>query len=63
MSTIDTINDFLTVPASVKYTGIPYTSFYRKIKEGKIITITFGGILFVPRSEADRLKKQLTEAK
>ena len=47
---------FLTVPEAAKVLGKPKMTLYRWIGADKLIAITFGGILFVPKSEVDRLK-------
>ena len=49
-------SDFLTVPKAAKQLGRPKITLYRWIAAGKLITVTFGGILFVPKTEIDRLK-------
>jgi len=50
--------DLLTVPQAAKLLGKPKMTLYRWVKNGKVIAVRFGGILFVPMSEIDRLKNQ-----
>jgi len=49
-------SDFVTVPEAAKELGRPKVTLYRWIEANKLIAITFGGILFVPKSEVERLK-------
>jgi excisionase family DNA binding protein len=51
--------DFLTVPKAAKVLGRHKQTLYRWIAKGELITINIGGILFVPRSEIERLKNGL----
>jgi len=51
-------DDFITVPEAAKQLGKPKVTLYRWIEANKLIAVTFGGILFVPRSEVERLKKE-----
>lgn len=54
-------DEFVTVPEAAKQLGKPKMTLYRWIEANKLIAITFGGILFVPVSEVQRLKnKQAT---
>jgi len=50
-------DDFLTVPEAAKRLGKPKMTLYRWIEANKLIAVTFGGILFIPISEVERLKK------
>jgi len=49
-------DDFVTVPEAAKQLGKPRVTLYRWIEANKLIAVTFGGILFVPKSEVERLK-------
>ncbi len=56
-------DDFMTVPEAAKQVGKPKMTLYRWIEANKLIAVRFGGILFIPVSEVERLKnKQATEA-
>ena len=50
-------DDFITVPKAAKQLGKPKVTLYRWIEANKLIAITFGGILFIPVSEVERLEK------
>lgn len=52
-----TTDDFITVPAAAKQLGRPKMTLYRWIETKKLIAVKFGGILFVPVSEIERLKR------
>ena len=49
---------FVTVPEAARQLGKPKMTLYRWIEANKLITVTFGGILFVPKSEVERLKNK-----
>ncbi len=51
-------DDFITVPQAAKQLGKPKVTLYRWIEANKLIAVTFGGILFIPVSEVERLKKE-----
>ncbi len=51
-------DEFVTVPEAAKQLGKPKMTLYRWIEANKLIAITFGGILFIPRSEVERIKKE-----
>ena len=48
-------DDFVTVPKAAKQLGKPKVTLYRWIEANKLIAVTFGGILFIPKSEIERL--------
>jgi len=50
-------DDFMTVPEAAKQLGKPKVTLYRWIEANKLIAVTFGGILFIPKSEIERLQK------
>ncbi len=49
-------DDLLSVGKAAKALGTSRWSVYRWIDTGKILSIRLGGILFVPRSEIERIK-------
>ncbi|GAI14460.1 unnamed protein product [marine sediment metagenome] len=55
-------DDFITVPKAAKQLGKPKVTLYRWIEANKLIAVTFGGILFIPVSEVERLNKKNEEA-
>jgi len=52
------INDVLTVPKAADELGITKVTLYEWIHADKVACVRIGGILFVPRTELDRLKKE-----
>jgi len=55
-------DEFVTVPRAAKQLGKPKMTLYRWIKANKLIAVRFGGILFIPMSEVERLEnKQAAE--
>jgi len=50
--------DFMTVRRAAKQIGVHFTTVYRWIDAGTILNINFGGILFIPKSEVERLKNK-----
>ena len=55
--------DLVSVQDTAKELGRPRVTIYRWIDTGKIIGIKLGGILFIPKSEVERIKnKQAAEA-
>jgi len=55
-----TTNDLMSVQDAAKHLRRPRYTIYRWIAAGKIIGLRFGGILFIPVSEVERIKN--TEA-
>lgn len=53
-----TTADLLTVPQVSKTLGVHHATIYRWIDAGKILGIKIGGILFIQRSEVERLKNK-----
>ena len=47
--------DLISIQQSAKMLGKPRSTIYRWVGNGRIIAIRLGGILFVPRSEIERL--------
>ena len=50
------MNDLMTVGRAAKKIGKTRMTIYRWIKSGRIISISLGGVVFVPGSEIERLK-------
>jgi len=50
--------DLVSVQDAAKKLGRPRVTIYRWIDAGKIISIKLGGILFIPKSEVERLNKK-----
>ena len=50
----------MTVRQAAKQIGVHFTTVYRWIDAGTILNINFGGILFIPKSEVERLKNEKT---
>ena len=48
--------DLVTVLQAAKEIGVHFTTVYRWIDTGTISGIKIGGIMFVPKSELERLK-------
>ena len=62
MTTQEPATAFMTVRQAAKQVGVHFTTIYRWIDAGTILNINFGGILFIPTSEVERIKnKQATE--
>ncbi|MBA7683877.1 hypothetical protein ES703_92263 [subsurface metagenome] len=38
--------------------GVHFTTIYRWVQKGEIIFITFGGNIFIPVMEVERIKKE-----
>ena len=51
-------DDLMSVQDAAKALNRPRYTIYRWIEGGKIIGLRFGGILFVPVSEVERLKNE-----
>ncbi len=49
-------SDLLSVQDAAKALSRPRYTIYRWIDAGKIISVKFGGILFIPLSEVERVK-------
>ena len=48
--------DLMTVPQAAKAIGVHFATVYRWIEAGTVPADTIGGILFVSKSEIERLK-------
>lgn len=53
-----TSEDLLSVGKAAKELGISRVWAYQQIKDGELHALELGGILFVPRSEIERLRKK-----
>ncbi len=53
-----TTNDLMSVQDTAKELGRHRYQIYRWIDSGKIVAIKLGGILFVPKSEIERVKSK-----
>ena len=51
-----TTNDLMSVQDTAKELGRHRYQIYRWIESGKIVAIKLGGILFIPKSEIERVK-------
>ena len=49
-------DDLLPVGKAAKALGQHRTTVYRWVEAGKIVAIKLGGILFIPKSEIQRVK-------
>ncbi|MBA7569116.1 hypothetical protein ES708_10854 [subsurface metagenome] len=52
------ITDPLPVGKAAKHLAVSRWTLYRWIRQGKIIAIQFGGILFIPQPEIERFQNQ-----
>jgi excisionase family DNA binding protein len=48
----------MTVPQAAKAIGVHFATVYRWIEAGTVLTDTIGGILFVSKSEIEKLKNE-----
>ena len=53
-----TSDDLMSVGRAAKVLNMPRLKLYRWISAGKVVYIKLGGILFVPRSEVERLQNK-----
>lgn len=51
-------SDLVSVAQAAIELGRPRSTIYRWVDAGKIVGIKLGGIIFVPKSEVERLKKE-----
>jgi len=56
------LNDLMPVGSAAKALGMSRMTIYRWLGGGKIIGIKLGGILFIPRSEIERIKNKVAVA-
>ena len=50
--------DVLTVAAAAEEIGIHHATLYRWAEAGKVAFVRFGGIMFIPVTEVERLKNE-----
>jgi len=50
--------EVLTVAAASEIVGIHHATLYRWIQAGRVAFVNFGGMIFVPVIEAERLRKE-----
>ncbi|HUV56868.1 MAG TPA: helix-turn-helix domain-containing protein [Dehalococcoidales bacterium] len=50
--------DLVSVQDAAKELARPRVTIYRWVEAGKIIGIKLGGILFIPKSEVERIKNK-----
>lgn len=51
-------DDLMTVPKAARALGRPKMTLYRWIDANKILWTKLGGILFIPKSEIERLNRE-----
>ena len=56
-----TTSDLLTVADAAKALRKHIVTIYRWLEDGKIIGAKFGGLMYIPASEVERLKKEINE--
>ena len=52
------VDDLMTVPDVAKTLGYTKMTLYRWVNTGKVQAIRLGGILFIPKSEIERLRNE-----
>ena len=57
-----TTSDLVSVQDAAKELERPRLTVYRWIDAGKIISIKLGGIIFIPKSEVERIKQENKQA-
>ena len=50
--------DVLTVAAAAEEIGIHHATLYRWAEAGKVAFVRFGGIMFIPVTEVERLRRK-----
>lgn len=56
-------DDVVSVAQAAKELKLARYTIYRWVEAGKIIGIKLGGIIFVPKTEVERIAKVIEEAK
>jgi len=51
-----TTNDLVSVQQAATMLGKPRVTIYRWVKNGKMSGVKFGGIIYIPTSEVERLR-------
>ncbi|KKM80163.1 hypothetical protein LCGC14_1342700 [marine sediment metagenome] len=50
-----TTSDLMSVQQAAAQLGKPRVTVYRRVKAGKLLSIKLGGIIYIPKSEVERL--------
>ena len=50
--------DVLSARDAAREIGVHYTTVYRWVQSGDIVYVTFGGSIFIPVLEAERIKRE-----
>ena len=53
-----TTTDLVSVQEAARLLGRPRVTIYRWLSKGKIGSVRFGGIIYIPASEVERFKRQ-----
>ena len=53
-----TTSDLVSVAEAARVLGRPRITVYRWVETGKMVGIKLGGILFIPKTEVERLKNE-----
>lgn len=54
--------DVLTIAAAAELIGVHHATLYRWAEAGKVSFVRFGGIMFIPVTEVNRVKVRKQEA-
>jgi len=49
--------DLLSVARAAEAIGCSRLTVYRWVEKGKVISVRFGGLIYIPRSEVERLNQ------
>lgn len=49
-------DDLLSVATVAKELGHPKITIYRWVEKGKMVGVKLGGIIFIPKSEVERIR-------
>jgi len=50
--------EVLSVRDAARKIGAHFTTLYRQVQKGKIVYVTFGGSIFIPALEVERIIKE-----
>lgn len=56
-------DELMTVLQAAKVIGVHFATVYRWVENGKVLSLKFGGIIFIPTSEVERLKAEREKEK
>ena len=56
-----TTDDLVSVADAARALGRPKMTIYRWVDASKIVGIKLGGMLFIPKTEVERLKREINE--